>query len=234
MTLRNSARIGGSVQDVVRLQALSDEANNVLFVSDQILYLLANYAQREVQFYSRYAKEFLDGDFYQSVEEDDPEAEFVDDLANRFGVEVIPVTYNPPLMCLMYKAGSAQTVSNNTSTQVTFDTLGVDNGAINDLANSAIVFQRAGFVTAHARVVWQINSTGIRQLVLNLNGNTLEPDRKAPLAGSFNTIHEINAQFEAQEGDTLKLFCYQNSGGNLDIQLPFTADHQVVLSIIQV
>ena len=99
MTLRQSSRIAGSVQDLDRLDGLSDQPLKVLLVSDRTLYLLANFAANDTRIYSRYAKSYGDGDFYQAVEEDDTEADLVDEIANRFGLEVQPVSlYNPSLL----------------------------------------------------------------------------------------------------------------------------------------
>ncbi len=77
--------------DVARLQALPDDDCHILFVSSQTLYLLANYASSEVNFLSRYAESFTDDGYYQPVQPGDALEIVKNDIANRFGLEVVPV-----------------------------------------------------------------------------------------------------------------------------------------------
>lgn len=80
----------GSIQDIVRLQALSDEPCNVLLVSDRTLYLLANFALNEVGWITRYY-DYITGVFYNYPLESSPDGELVQDIANRFNLEVTPM-----------------------------------------------------------------------------------------------------------------------------------------------
>jgi len=77
--------------DVTRLQDLASGDCHVLFVSSQTLYLLANYATSEVNFLSRYAESFTEDGRFQPVKPGDALEIVVNDIANRFSVEVIPV-----------------------------------------------------------------------------------------------------------------------------------------------
>ncbi len=77
--------------DVARLQALPDDDCHILFVSSRTLYLLANYASSEVNFLGRYAESFTTDGYYQPVQPGGALEIVKNDIANRFGVEVVPV-----------------------------------------------------------------------------------------------------------------------------------------------
>lgn len=91
MSIREEAHIKGSVHDVVKLAALSGDDCHILFVSSRTLYILANYAMGEVDYLGRYAKDIFDGGLVDVVDGGDTEEEFVREVANQFGLEVIPV-----------------------------------------------------------------------------------------------------------------------------------------------
>lgn len=91
MATRDAKRAGGSLMDIARLSSLPDDDCYVLLVSSRTLYLLANYADNEVNYLGRYIKEFLPGGLVDTVEAGDPEEELVLEIANQFGLEVIPV-----------------------------------------------------------------------------------------------------------------------------------------------
>lgn len=91
MSIRQEAHIKGSVHDVARLSALSGDDCHVLLVSSRTLYLLANFAMLEVDFLGRYAKDIFDGGLVDVVDSGDTEEVLVREIANNFGLEVIPV-----------------------------------------------------------------------------------------------------------------------------------------------
>ena len=91
MSIRYAERVNGAYHDVARLQSLAADDCHVLFVSSRTLYLLANFADKEVNFVGRYVKEYLNGGLIDTVERGDAEEETALEIANRFGLEVIPV-----------------------------------------------------------------------------------------------------------------------------------------------
>lgn len=91
MSIRQASQIKGSIHDVTRLSALSGDDCHVLFVSSRTLYLLANFATQDVDFLSRYAKDIYDGGLVDIVDGGDAEEVLVREIANNFGLEVIPV-----------------------------------------------------------------------------------------------------------------------------------------------
>ena len=85
--LVNPSRVGGSLHDISTLQSLGTDPCNVLFVSDQVMYVLANYAVKDVAFYGRYATEYLSRSQALVVDPDDPEVTFIDRLVEDFQLQ---------------------------------------------------------------------------------------------------------------------------------------------------
>jgi len=220
MSLRDSSRMSGSVQDLVRLDALSDDPNKVLFVSDRTLYLLANFAGDDVYRLDRYAKEFIGGDWFFSVDpEDSTEVELVNDIANNFGLEVVPVgAYQPPWMSSAYRAASTQTIPNNTFTKVDFDTLEDDTHSAFSLSTNGVIVASDGYYQAIGRVAWAGSSTGIRTLSLYVNGTEfISTQMGSGTTGSL--VQQISHSRLFDADDNIELYCRQNTGGDLNLTL---------------
>jgi len=171
MTLRDGNRIPGSVHDLTATLALSDVADQVLFVSPRTLRLLGDLAEVDVKILSRYAKIYLDGGMIDVVEDEDREAEDVDEIANRFGLEVVPVgLYQLPWMSSAKRVAATQTIANNTFIKVDFDTLEDDTHSAFSLSTNGVVVPSDGYYQVTGRVAWAGSSTGIRTLSIYLNG----------------------------------------------------------------
>jgi hypothetical protein len=91
-TIRNLARVGGSVHDVTHLETLNPDDCHVILLSERSLYILNNLSLGEVGYLARYAKQYLPGNLFVPVEVGDEWEEFVRDTQNAFGLEVIDVT----------------------------------------------------------------------------------------------------------------------------------------------
>jgi hypothetical protein len=91
-TIRNLARVGGSVHDVTHLESLDPDDCHVIILSERSLYILNNLSLGEVGYLARYAKQYLPGNLFIPVESGDEWEEFVRDAQNAFGLEVIDVT----------------------------------------------------------------------------------------------------------------------------------------------
>lgn len=85
--LVNPNRVGGSIHELSTLQGLGTDPCNVLFVSDQVMYLLANYAEKDIRFYGRYAVSWPNNNQAYVVDPDDPETEFIDRLVEDFQLQ---------------------------------------------------------------------------------------------------------------------------------------------------
>lgn len=87
-TLRDARSVSGSVHDIEALRALQSSDCNALFVSSRTLYLLANLAQLDINFKSRFASEFLPGGQYIVVDPAGSDGDLVDEIINNFRLEV--------------------------------------------------------------------------------------------------------------------------------------------------
>jgi len=91
-TIRNLARVGGSVHDVTHLETLDPADCHVIVLSERSLYILNNLSLGEVGYIARYAKQYLPGNLFVPVEIGDEWEEFVRDAHNAFGLEVMDMT----------------------------------------------------------------------------------------------------------------------------------------------
>jgi len=92
MGLRKYERISGAVHDYQRLLELPADDCNILIVSSRTLHLLANYAGYEANWYARFLRDLGSGGMVSPIRAGDAEAPIVDEIANNFRLEVVPVT----------------------------------------------------------------------------------------------------------------------------------------------
>ena len=119
-----------------------------------------------------------------------------------------------------YKA-SAQTISNNTQTAITWSNEYFDTDAFHSTVTNTSRFTIPSgkdgkyLFTATARFV--ANSTGIRSWTYYKNGSSaMQPGcMNAMSSGGSATVAVYATSLVA--GDYIELFCFQTSGGNLDI-----------------
>lgn len=126
-----------------------------------------------------------------------------------------PVNFlsNPP----MFNTGiaSSQSIANNTPTLVT-ESSGVFVDSYSGWTASTYTVQRAGLYLAHGVVPFSANGTGSRRAGITINGTTYwGPGYPAPFAGTGLVTKTQIFSFNA--GDTVSLWCQQNSGGALTL-----------------
>lgn len=117
----------------------------------------------------------------------------------------------PPMLNAVI--ASTQSIANSTPTLVAEGSVPfVDN--YSGWVASTYTVQRAGLYLAHGLVAFSANSVGSRRVGLTINGTTYwGPGYPAPFAGTgLFTKTQI---FSLQAGDTVSLWCEQNSGGPL-------------------
>lgn len=90
-TIRKLSEVKGSVFDLPKAQTLSDSDCNVLLVSSRTLYFIQTFATGEVEFLARYASSFLDGAKF-ILANSDTDLDEINDINNRYEIEVQPVT----------------------------------------------------------------------------------------------------------------------------------------------
>lgn len=213
--LTHGERRSGSIQDLAKLLSLDDTPGKVLLVSDRTLYLLANLAMDEVRQYSAYAISYGDADLYFAVEYEDSEATDVDEIANNFGLEVIPVDNIRPIYSLAGALTSASsTVADATITTLPLSTLDAIPTELLTYESGVFTVVRSGRMLLNARATWQGNATGLRQLYVYINGAFVAysldlPGHTTPWTQEINIGPYLNA------GQTIEFKVRQTSGGNL-------------------
>jgi len=125
--------------------------------------------------------------------------------------------------CRVYR-NSAQSISNNSSTAITFDTELFDTDAFHDTGSNTSRITIPSGLDGKYRFSWHAmfaasNTTGLRLAFLRLNG--VDDTHNVP--GSRNNLNPISASLEAHgtgscivdlvATDYIELFVYQNSGG---------------------
>jgi len=219
MALRDGNRIPGSVHDLAATLALSDVADQVIFVSPRTLRLLGDLAEVDTKIYSRYAKSYLAGGMIDAVEDEDAEAEDVDEIANRFGIEVVPVgIYQPPWISSAKRVAATQTIGNNVFVLVDFDTLEDDVDEAFSLSTNGVIIPSDGYYQVIGRVVWAGSSTGIRTLSIYLNGSEIVSTQMG--SGTTGTlVQQISHSRHFDLDDNIQLYCRHNIGSDLNLAL---------------
>jgi hypothetical protein len=90
MSLKRLSRVFGSIFDVAALSEIPDDDCHVIFVSGRTLYLMQHFGNNEVNFLARYADSFSDdGRYYDAVDLDSPNVDFVQRVAQDYRLEVL-------------------------------------------------------------------------------------------------------------------------------------------------
>jgi len=217
MILRDSARILGATWDLTELSDLSDSPDQVLFVSERTLNILANLAQNEVGFYGKYIGETLNGGLVRVIDDDDSEAEDVDRIAQNFGLEVIPVgNWIAPSGAIAVRTAATQSIPNTTVTKVVFDDVNYDPEGIFDLTNDWAIIPQTAYYQVGIRLIWSPNTVGARVIHAYLNGGLyLLSACMASPAGY--TAQELNQTVLLSEGQKIEVYAQQTSGAALTI-----------------
>lgn len=124
----------------------------------------------------------------------------------------------PPPAGLRSGGGSGtQPITTATITKVTL--LGTDEGLQGGVtwADDQFTVPKSGIYLVHGRLAWQGNATGLRLLYLRRN-NSSPGEINLSIAGSAASHGQtITAPMVLTAGNTVSLYCYQSSGGNLNL-----------------
>ena len=115
---------------------------------------------------------------------------------------------------------SAQSISNTTQTDLTFDTETFDtdgyHSTSSNTARITIPSGKGGYFLVTARVSYASNSTGSRGLWLNKNGTSVATSFGQPSSTGDITTIQINHIMSLAVGDYITMNAYQGSGGSLN------------------
>jgi hypothetical protein len=123
-------------------------------------------------------------------------------------------------------------IPNNTEEPVVFmsdlfDTAGMHIADDDCPAESArLTAPRAGIYHLSGGVLWQANTTGVRQITLRQNGSTgtMLASQTTPALGA--NLQEVSSLVMLNQGDYIELLAYQTSGGDLQVQSGISAGEQ--------
>ena len=115
------------------------------------------------------------------------------------------------------KSGN-QSISNTTTTKVTFDTYTNNSHGSWDTGNNRYVVKTAGPFNLAGTIGYAANATGYRQVSYSINGGTAEVLNQTNSVGASDpTICGFSGTTPyLSAGDYIELFTYQNSGGALN------------------
>ena len=120
----------------------------------------------------------------------------------------------------VYRATPAQSISNNTSTAIVFNTETYDPWALHSTSTNpsriTIPDTLEGIWRFTGTVQFAANATGNRELYLAKNGTDIAKRARAALASGACTL-DITTLTIMSENDYVELKVLQASGGNLDV-----------------
>ncbi|HYG79628.1 MAG TPA: hypothetical protein VD861_04535, partial [Pyrinomonadaceae bacterium] len=117
---------------------------------------------------------------------------------------------------------AAQSLSNNSTTVIAFDTERNDDDTMHDTAtnNSRLTIVTAGWYVATANLEFATNATGNRAVGIRLNGTTTIGQTFVASAGASQpTRISITTIYKLAAGDFLEVTGFQSSGGALNVSV---------------
>jgi len=141
--------------------------------------------------------------------------------AQADGVEWAAIPASTPTFsgCGLSQSG-AQSISNTTQTDLTFDTEAFDTDAYHSTSSNTaritIPTGKGGYFLVTARVSYASNSTGTRGLWLRKNGTEVATSFTQPVSTGDITTVQINQVMALAVGDYITMNAYQGSGGALN------------------
>jgi hypothetical protein len=207
----------GAYWDVVTLLAYGEERNNVLLVSDRTLYILNNLSLVDIHNLGRYYLEKFPSGYASFVDEFDTEAEDIMDVANNVGLELFPVAdIRPVYGFTAVRTGTDQTIATATETAVSWSTIDSLDAEFVTYASNVFTIKRSGRLVVTANLWWGASTVGNRRIIVKLDGTEVLQHRTHPVL-STGLHQSATFHFSVLADQTLQLFCFQNSGGNLDL-----------------
>ena len=112
------------------------------------------------------------------------------------------------------RTSAAQTIPNNTLTDVIFGTTGYDgfNGVTSDIVTT---IQRSGVYSVNSVVEFIGNASGVRKVRLIVNNSNQW--QVGSTSNASSTAVSLSTVLQLEKGDLIKIGAFQDSGGNLDI-----------------
>lgn len=130
-----------------------------------------------------------------------------------------------PLKQISYQSAhvthsTTQSIGSGTPTAVAFDTEEHDNGGLHSAgANTKLTAQVAGAYDIFANIGWAANATGVRTMIVRLNGTTtIGKDEINNTTVDRDAWRAVMTSWNLAAGDYLEVVATQTSGGALNVQ----------------
>lgn len=126
---------------------------------------------------------------------------------------------NPPA-CRVYHNAN-QTIATTSNVALAFNSERFDTDSMHSTSSltSRITFNTAGLYLVTGQMVWVAAAAGNRQAGIRLNGTTFIGVVLEPAAGGDTPALVVSTLYKFAVGDYVELMAFQNSGGNLDVQV---------------
>ena len=120
--------------------------------------------------------------------------------------------------CRVYN-GSSITLTNVTFTDLTFDSEDFDNGGLHSTTSDTdrITISEAGVYAIFGQVEFDVNSSGVRQIYIELNDTTQLVRGYVPTFSAIATLMNVSAIVDLAVDDYIRLVAYQDRGANLGV-----------------
>lgn len=142
----------------------------------------------------------------------------------------VPASVTPILTSVA--ASVQQTLTTAVWTAVTFGTELIDtDGMWSSGSPTRLTVATAGRYDVHARIGFNGNATGVRDLKFYKNGVALSPHYSRETGSATGNTVELTAVLDLVEGDYIEVYAFQNSGGNLAIG--YSADSMPYASMVR-
>lgn len=130
----------------------------------------------------------------------------------------------PTQAAAVSRASTAQTISNNTPTLISWDTEISDTDGMVDIGGSPtrVTFKTAGTFVLQVQTSFVANATGQRLIALTVKNSGGTPKfgkqvSQNATGGSLTTLQEVFLAVVLAVDDYVEISVFQNSGGNLDL-----------------
>jgi hypothetical protein len=116
---------------------------------------------------------------------------------------------------------AATTLTTGVTATLSFDSERYDTDSIHDTAinPSRLTCQTPGLYSITGHVRFASNATGIREISILINGSVVIAIQDVPALNGAVTIMSISTQYELALSDYVELRAFQNSGGNLNVDV---------------
>lgn len=116
-----------------------------------------------------------------------------------------------------------ETIPDNAATVLTFDVERFDTGGMfNPAAGDRITIPVTGTYLLHGQATFNINATGVRRLLLQVNGtNNVAISTELSMGAALGTQVIVSSIVRLVASDFVRLLAFQTSGGDLDVNTSF-------------